>query len=216
MKFAGSKVVAIAKNYAAHKVEMGGSAVRLAQPAMFLKPPSSIIYQGQSIVKPRGNFGALHHEVELGVVMGKRCKRFPATGDWKPLVSGYCVALDMTARDLQAAAKAEGMPWTRGKCWDTFTPLSAVIPAKDISDPHALELYLSVDGVEKQRGSTAMMLHNIPELIAAVSEIMTLEPGDIILTGTPSGIGPVEIGQTIVAGISGLVEITFPVIAEPL
>ena len=118
----------------------------------------------------------------------------------------------MTARDEQAAAKADGMPWTRGKCWDTFCPLSAIIPASAVPDAHSLELYLSIDGRERQRASTAGMLHNIPELIAAVSEVMTLEAGDLILTGTPEGIGPVEPGQTIVAGITGLVEMSFPVI----
>ena len=156
--------------------------------------------------------GALHYEVELGVVIGKRCKSMPATAHWKAFVSGYCVALDMTARDEQAAAKADGMPWTRGKCWDTFCPLSAIIPASAVPDAHALELYLSIDGRERQRGSTSLMLHNIPEIIAAVSDVMTLEPGDLILTGTPEGIGPVEPGQTIVAGIKGLVEVSFPVV----
>lgn len=169
------------------------------------------IFPGASIVRPRG-IGALHHEVELGVVIGKRCKSLPVSGDWRAVVSGYCLALDMTARDEQAAAKADGMPWTRGKCWDTFCPLSAIIPASAVPDAHALELYLSVDGRERQRASTAGMLHNIPEILAAVSEVMTLEPGDLILTGTPEGIGPVEPGQTIVAGITGLVEVSFPVI----
>lgn len=179
-----------------------------------LKPLKTLrcsIFPGAAIVKPRG-MGTLHYEVELGVVIGKRCKSMPATADWKAFVGGYCVALDMTARDEQAAAKADGMPWTRGKCWDTFCPLSAIIPAAAVPDAHALELYLSIDGRDRQRGSTSLMLHNIPEIIAAVSDVMTLEPGDLILTGTPEGIGPVEPGQTIVAGIKGLVEVSFPVV----
>jgi acylpyruvate hydrolase len=213
--FAGSrKIVCAAKNYAAHKVEMGGSSARLERVAMFLKPPSSVIYPGQSIVKPSAMVGAIHHEVELGVIIGKKCKRVPASADWKALVSGYCLALDMTARDEQAAAKASGMPWTRGKCWDTFTALSEAIPAAAVRDPHDLELYLSVNGVERQRGSTSLMLHNIPQLISEISEVMTLEAGDLILTGTPAGVGPVEPGQTITAGITGLIQVTFPVIAE--
>ena len=208
--YSGSKIIAVAKNYAAHKVEMGGSPHRLTRPALFIKPNSSVIFPGSSIIRPRG-IGALHYEVELGVVIGKRCKAVPVTSDWRDFVSGYCLALDMTARDEQAEAKATGMPWTRGKCWDTFCPLSRIILPSVVPDAHALELYLSVDGKEKQRASTAGMLHNIPELISAISEIMTLEPGDLILTGTPEGIGPVEPGQTIVAGIKGLVEVTFPV-----
>ena len=157
---------------------MGGSPKRLERPALFLKPNSSVIFPGASIVRPRG-IGALHHEVELGVIIGRRCKNVPATADWKSLVSGYCLALDMTARDQQAAAKAEGLPWTRGKCYDTFCPLSAIIPASKIPDAHALELYLSVDGQERQRASTGGMLHTIPELISAITDIMTLEEGTL-------------------------------------
>lgn len=120
----------------------------------------------------------------------------------------------MTARDEQAKEKTAGMPWSRGKSWDTFCPLSKIIPASAVPDAHALELYLSVDGHERQRGSTSLMLHNIPEILAEVTEIMTLEEGDLILTGTPEGVGPVEVGQTITAGITGLIEVSFPVVEE--
>jgi len=117
----------------------------------------------------------------------------------------------MTARDLQAQAKKEGLPWTLGKCWDTFSPLSATIPQASIPDPHSVELWLKVDGVERQRGSTGDMLAKIPELIAEISAVMTLEKGDVILTGTPEGVGPVDVGQTITCGITGVVEMSFPV-----
>jgi len=129
-------------------------------------------------------------------------------------VRGYVLALDMTARDMQARAKAEGLPWTQGKCYDTFTPLSAELPAAGLPDPHALELWLAVDGVQRQRGSTAGMLHRIPELIEAASAIMTLEPGDVLLTGTPEGVGPVQPGQVISCGISGVCEESWRVEAE--
>ena len=207
-----TKVVAVAKNYAAHAVEMGGSGARAAAPLFFLKPASSVIRPGGSVVKPRA-VSELHHEVELGVVIGTRCRR-AAARDWRRFVSGYVVALDMTARDLQAAAKAAGQPWTAGKCWDTFSALSEVLPPSAVGDPHALELWLAVDGVQRQRGSTSGMLHRIPELLEAISAVMTLEPGDVILTGTPEGVGPVEPGSIITAGITGLVEVAFPVGAE--
>ena len=105
--YAGTKIVAVAKNYAKHKVEMGGTPEKLSRPAVFLKPNSSVIREGTPIVRPRG-VDVLHHEVELGVVISKRCRRVPA-GAWRSVVGGYCVGLDMTARDLQAAAKAGGM-----------------------------------------------------------------------------------------------------------
>lgn len=210
--FSGSKIVAVAKNYAKHKVEMGGTPAKLESPAFFLKPASSVVAPGERIVKPT-RVKELHHEVELGVIIGRTAKRV-APGEWRSYVSGYCLGLDMTARDLQAAAKKDGMPWTTAKCFDTFTPLSPPIAAAAVPDPHALELWLAIDGVEKQRGSTGAMLAKVPELIAEISAVMTLEPGDIILTGTPEGVGPVEVGQTITAGITGLAQFSFPVVAE--
>lgn len=210
----GTKIVAVAKNYAKHKVEMGGTPDKLEKPAFFLKPSSSVISPAPtaSIVRPVA-CKDLHHEVELGVVIGKTCKRVRAA-DWRDVVEGYCLGLDMTARDLQAEAKKAGMPWTQAKCYDTFTPLSAIFPASSIPDPHNLELYLSIDGVEKQRGSTSGMLAKIPELVEVISSVMTLEPGDVILTGTPEGVGAVLPGQRITAGITALVEMSFPVVQE--
>lgn len=195
--------MAIGKNYAAHAVEMGGSPVKRAAPLFFLKPSSSVVQavggRRAAVVAPRG-IGELHHEVELGVVIGARARRVPASAA-RAHVRGYVLALDMTARDLQAAAKASGSPWTRAKCYDTFTPLSAEISATRISDPSKLCLWLEVDGTPRQRGSTSDMLHGVDELIAHVSAVMTLEPGDVLLTGTPSGVGPVRAGQRIRAGI---------------
>ena len=140
----------------------------------------------------------------------------PLAAPWTPLCHVYTLTptQDMTARDLQAKAKTSGMPWTTGKCWDTFAPLSPVLPPSAVADPHALELWLAVDGVERQRGSTSGMLHRIPELLEAISAVMTLQPGDVVLTGTPEGVGPVLPGSTITAGIRGLVEVSFPCVAE--
>lgn len=211
LRFSGTKIVAVAKNYAKHKVEMGGTPDRLEAPAYFLKPNSSVIAPNEAIVVPRG-VAEVHHEVELGVVIGTRCRAISAA-DWRDYVSGYLLGLDMTARDLQAKAKAAGMPWTQSKCYDTFTPLSEILPSSRVADPHALELYLSVDGAERQRGSTGAMLHRIPQLMEAISAVMTLEPGDVILTGTPEGVGPVKAGSVITAGIDGLVEVRHPVVA---
>jgi len=210
MSFTGSKIVAVAKNYAAHIAEMGGAAAAApARPAFFLKPPSSVVFEPAPIVRP-ARVRELHFEVELGVVIGCRCARARAA-DWRGFVRGYVLALDMTARDLQAAAKRAGMPWAAAKGFDTFAPFSREIAAVAVPDPHALELWLAVDGAERQRGRTSDMLARVPELIEEVSACMTLEAGDIILTGTPEGVGAVEPGQVITAGISGLVEVRFPV-----
>jgi acylpyruvate hydrolase len=211
-RFAGTKIVAVAKNYAKHKVEMGGTPAKLEVPAVFLKPASSVVAVGGSIVRPNA-VKDLHHEVELGVVIGERCRKVKAA-DWAKYVSSYVVALDMTARDHQAVAKRDGMPWTLGKCWDTFSAVSEPVPAGRIKDPHALELYLSVNSAERQRGSTGDMLARIPELVEYISGVMTLEKGDMIFTGTPEGVGPVKPGDVITAGIKGYAEITVPVVAE--
>ena len=219
--YAGTKLVCVGKNYAAHSLEMGGTAAKRAEPLFFLKPSSSVVQAGADgsravIVAPRG-IGELHHEVELGVVIGARASRVTA-GAARAHVRGYVLALDMTARDLQAAAKASGSPWTRGKCYDTFAPLSSrAADAARVPDPAALTLWLSVDGTQRQRGSTADMLHSVDELIAHVSAVMTLEPGDVLLTGTPAGVGPVRAGQRIRAGIdaadgSRLIEEEFDVV----
>lgn len=208
--FAGTKLVCVAKNYAAHALEMGGSATKRSRPSFFVKPTSCVIHEGAAIVRP-ARCGELHHEVELGVVISRRCSRVRADA-WREYVGGYLCALDMTARDLQTAAKKAGEPWTLGKAWDTFAPLSRAVPAAAVPDPHALELWLAVDGVQRQRGSTGAMLARVPELLEEISAVMTLEEGDVVLTGTPEGVGPVAPGQVITAGITGLVEVRFAVV----
>lgn len=205
-------IVAVAKNYAKHKIEMGGTPDKLSTPAFFLKPASSILRVPHPIVRP-SRVKSLHYEVELAVVVSRRCARADAA-DWRSYVRGYALALDMTARDLQDAAKKASLPWTAAKGFDTFCPLGDEISAEKVADPHALELWLRVDGVERQRGSTGDMLARIPELLAEVSAVMTLEAGDIILTGTPEGVGEVLPGQRIDAGITGITSFAFNVVQQ--
>lgn len=126
-------------------------------------------------------------------------------------VGGYAVALDMTAREIQSVAKAGGLPWTVSKGQDTFTPISSVLPKSMVPDPDNLELWLKVDGEVRQKGSTKDMIFKIPYLISHISSIMTLFEGDVILTGTPEGVGPVKVGQKITAGITGLLDVHFDV-----
>ena len=126
-------------------------------------------------------------------------------------VAGYALALDMTARDLQTAAKKAGAPWTLAKGYDTFCPISRFITKDELACPENTQLWLKVDGTMKQDGNTKDMVFTIPHLIGYISRIMSLETGDLILTGTPSGVGPVVSGQTITAGLGDILEMKFSV-----
>jgi acylpyruvate hydrolase len=156
----------------------------------------------------------LHHEVELAVIIGKKGRDIPAKEAMSHVI-GYSVALDMTARDWQDEVKKKGLPWSAAKGFDTSCALGEFVAQTKVADPHNLDLWLKIDGELKQSGNSKQMIFQIPELIEHVSSIMTLEEGDIILTGTPSGVGPVRAGQTITAGIVGVGDIEFPVINKP-
>ena len=150
--------------------------------------------------------------MELGVVIVKDCKNVPEDSAMSH-VGGYALALDMTARNLQRDAKKKGYPWSVAKGYDTFCPISQMISKEKIALPNT-RLWLKVDGDVKQSGSTGDMIFSVPYLISYISKIFTLETGDLILTGTPEGVGPVLPGQTITAGIEGLTEMKFPVVAH--
>jgi acylpyruvate hydrolase len=204
----GRKIIAIGRNYAKHARELNNPIPK--SPIMFLKPTSSYISEPESIQVP-DTVTELHHEVELGVIIGKGGTDISAA-DALSHVDGYVLALDMTARNLQNEAKSKGLPWSVAKGYDTFTPVSRFIPKHELPNFSNLELWLKVDGELRQRGNTSQMLFPVPDLIAYASSVMTLSPGDCILTGTPSGVGPVTPGQVITAGIPGLVTIRFPVV----
>lgn len=194
------KIVAIAKNYEDHRREMAGAMGSGApgdrappeDPVLFLKPATSLVADGGAIELAPG-VANVHHELELAAVIGREARRVPAERALAH-VAGYGVALDMTARDLQAAAKKAGLPWTLSKSMDGFCPLSAFAPATGI-DPQDVELALDVNGVARQRGSTRDMIHPVAAIVAHASRYMTLEPGDVILTGTPAGVAAVKPGD---------------------
>ncbi|KAL9410275.1 hypothetical protein AB3S75_044108 [Citrus x aurantiifolia] len=204
---AGTKIVAVGRNYAAHAKELGNAVPK--EPVLFLKPTSSYLGNGGTIEVPHP-LDSLHHEVELAVVIGQKARDVPETTAMD-YVGGYAVALDMTAREIQSSAKSAGLPWTVAKGQDTFTPISSVLPKSAVPDPHNLELWLTVDGEIRQKGSTKDMIFKIPYLISHISSIMTLFEGDVILTGTPQGVGPVKVGQKITAGITGLLDVHFDI-----
>ena len=196
-----SKVICIGKNYAAHAAEMGGEAPK--DPVIFLKPNTSIIGPNVPIVRPATS-NQVDYEGELAIVIGQPCKDVKAARALD-VVLGYTVANDVTARDHQ---RADGQ-WTRGKSYDTFCPLGPWIETKlDASD---LEIVTEVDGEEKQRSRTSLFLHDIPKIIEWVSAVMTLLPGDVILTGTPEGVGPIVAGQTVSVTVEGIGTLSNPV-----
>nr|GMD38038.1 Fanconi anemia group I protein [Ipomoea batatas] len=203
----GTKIIGVGRNFAAHAKELGNSVPK--EPVLFLKPTTSYLQNGGTIEIPQP-LETLHHEVELAVVIGQRA-RDVTPGSAMDYIGGYAVALDMTAREIQSAAKSAGLPWTVAKGQDTFTPISSILPCSMVPDPHDVELWLKVDGEIRQKGSTRDMIFKIPYLVSYISCIMTLAEGDVILTGTPEGVGPVKVGQKVEAGITGLLDVHFNV-----
>lgn len=195
-----SKVVAVGKNYRDHAAEMGGEAP--AAPLLFLKPNTSVIGLGDAIVLPPQSH-QVDYEGELAVVIGSITKNVAAE-DALDHVFGYTVANDVTARDLQ---RSDGQ-WTRAKGFDTFCPLGPVIETELIPGAY---LRTRVNGELKQDGTLADMVHDIPSIIAYASSIFTLLPGDVILTGTPAGVGPLAAGDTVEVEIEGVGSLVNPV-----
>ncbi|KAF8625755.1 hypothetical protein AX17_006781 [Amanita inopinata Kibby_2008] len=189
----GKKIVAIGRNYTEHIKELNNSPPG-KEPFFFLKPTSSYLLSQNRLEIPRGILA--HHEVELGLVIGKRAKD-ASQADAESHIAGYALAVDMTARNLQDKVKKQGLPWSAAKGFDGFTPISPMIPKHLIQDPHNLRLTLKINGITKQDGTTADMIFRIPRLLEHISSIMTLEEGDLVLTGTPSGVGPVVPGDTV-------------------
>ncbi|KAH3742494.1 fumarylacetoacetate hydrolase family protein [Pelomyxa schiedti] len=196
-----SKIVCLLRSYAAHAKELGNAVP--SKPMFFLKPPSAMIESGGNIVIPPG-VRDVHHEVELSIVIGRRGKNIRPE-DALSHVKMWLVMLDMTARDVQDAAKAKGLPWAEAKGYDTFAPVGAI--AQPASwDYHNKNIWLKVNSEMRQNSSTGLMLWSIEHIISQISTVMTLEEGDIIMTGTPEGVGPVRPGDTITAGIETLGE----------
>ena len=189
-----SKVVAVGKNYHEHAAEMGGEAP--AEPLQFLKPNTSVIGPGDAIVLPRQS-ERVEHEGELAVVIGRIAKNV-SEADADQVIFGYTIANDVTARDLQ---QRDGQ-WARAKGFDSFCPLGPVIDTEvDFVDG---TIETSVNGVRKQDGRLADLVHSVQAIVAYASSVFTLLPGDVILTGTPAGVGPIVDGDTVEVTVSGL------------
>jgi len=195
-----TKLLCIGRNYAKHAAEMKSDVPN--EPLVFLKPPSALVRDGGTVVLPAASQD-VHHEVELVAVIGTGGKNIPEA-EALSHVAGYAVGLDMTARDLQREAKEGGRPWSVAKGFDTFAPLGSVAPASSIADPQDLSIRLTVNGDERQAATTRDMIFPVAELIAYCSRIFTLMPGDLLYTGTPEGVGPVQAGDQLEATVAGV------------
>ncbi|AKN17694.1 5-carboxymethyl-2-hydroxymuconate delta-isomerase [Mycobacterium haemophilum DSM 44634] len=208
------KVVCIGKNYADHIAEMGAemggqTGPAPADPVIFLKPNTAIIGPNVPIRLP-ANASPVHFEGELALVVGRPCKDVPA-GQAADYILGYTIGNDVSARDQQ---RADGQ-WTRAKGHDTFCPVGPwIVTDLDPLDPADLELRTEVNGEVKQHSRTSLMIHNVGAILEWISAVMTLLPGDLILTGTPAGVGPIEDGDTVSITIEGIGTLTNPVVRK--
>ena len=195
-----SKILCIGRNYADHAAEMGSDVPD--EPMVFLKPPSAVVRSGEAVRVPPQSSN-VHHEVELVAAIGQGGADISVDRALDH-VAAYAVGLDMTARDVQQAAKQRRHPWSVAKGFDTFAPLGAFVPARLVVDPQQLRIECVVNGTTRQAASTDAMIFSVAELVAYCSTIFTLTPGDLIYTGTPEGVGPVVPGDSITATISNL------------
>ena len=191
-----SKIVCVGRNYRDHAKELGNEVP--AEPLLFFKPPSSLLNPG-GVVRMPAAAARVDFEGELALVIGKRATKLKPDADWRSVVRGYTLANDVTARDLQ---KKDGQ-WTRAKGFDSFCPVGPWV--SDEVDPAAgLEIETHVNGELRQHGSTADFIFGIPELLVYITAAITLEPGDLVLTGTPAGVGPLNAGDCVEVSMPGL------------
>jgi 2-keto-4-pentenoate hydratase/2-oxohepta-3-ene-1,7-dioic acid hydratase in catechol pathway len=200
-KFRPGKIVCVGRNYREHAKELGNEVPK--EPLLFLKPPSSVVWEGEAIVL-RSESRQVEHEGEIGVVIGKTL-RWVSEDEAARGIRSIIAVNDVTARDLQ---KTDGQ-WTRAKGFDTFCPLGE--ESSKLPDLDSLTVVTRVNGVERQRGKSSEMVFSIPSLLAYISRIMTLEPGDLVATGTPSGVGPLAPGDIVEIEIPGVSRVSNPV-----
>ena len=205
-----SKIIGIGRNYSEHIKEM--AAERTREPVLFLKPNSALcdIEEPLPLLQDHGQ---IHHEIELAVCFSKSGSDIPRS-EAMDYVAGYGLALDLTLRDIQTKAKKAGLPWAVAKGFDHACPVSDFISKEKVDDVHNLELKLEINGFIRQQGNTAQMLFKLPELIAYVSKFFRIEEGDLLLTGTPSGVGPLLPGDEIQAFIEKIADIKTTCVAK--
>jgi 5-carboxymethyl-2-hydroxymuconate isomerase len=194
------KILCIGRNYVDHIKELGNETP--AAPVVFMKPATAIVDDGGAVIIPPYSTEC-HYEAELAVMIGRDGKDIPEA-EALSHVAGYGVAIDMTLRDVQDNLKKKGLPWDIAKGFDTSCPLSDFTPAAHVSDPQNLTIRLLLNSEERQNGSTGLMINPVARIISYLSTVFTLEEGDVILTGTPAGVGRVRPGDGMVAEIAGV------------
>jgi fumarylpyruvate hydrolase len=201
------RVYCVGRNYAAHAREMGHDPER-EPPFFFSKPPDAVTHAALVPYPPRT--ADLHHEVELVVAIGKGGRDIEV-GRASTHIFGYAVGVDLTRRDLQAAAKRRGRPWDTAKGFDQSAPVSAIVPVADAGHPGSGAIQLSVDGELRQHGDLADMIWSVPEIVAELSSYFELRPGDLVFTGTPAGVAALERGSRVACSIAGVGTLEFSV-----
>jgi fumarylpyruvate hydrolase len=203
--FPVGRIYCVGRNYAEHAREMGHDPDR-EPPFFFMKPADAIVQNGATIPYPQMTKD-LHHEIEMIVAIGKGGSDIPE-GKALEHVFGYGVGLDMTRRDLQWEAKKMGRPWEMGKAFDNSAPCTALKTVAMVGHPAKGAIWLKVNGELKQKGDLAEMIWNVPETISYLSKLITLRPGDVIMSGTPAGVGPVKAGDKLEGHVDGVGDLT--------
>ena len=201
------RIYCVGRNFADHAREMGADVpATRGTPVFFLKPADAVVTDGV-VPFPPGTH-ELHHEVELVVALGKDAPSGPFDAEAaKALVFGYGVGLDLTRRDLQAAAKAKGLPWDTGKGFDHSAPISWLVPADEVGDLAGRTLSLTVNREVRQSGSLSDLIWNVPDILCELSALYALRAGDLVFMGTPAGVGPLRVGDSFIASLDGVTEL---------
>ncbi|PZP64251.1 fumarylacetoacetate hydrolase family protein [Pseudoxanthomonas winnipegensis] len=205
------RIYCVGRNFADHAREMGATApaskAERGQPVFFSKPADAIVTGDRTIPYPPGT-ADLHHEVELVVALGQDAPAGVLEGEaGNALIYGYAVGLDLTRRDLQAAAKKAGLPWDTGKGFDHSAPISEIVPAAQVGDLQDAVIALTVNDQVRQRGTLHDMIWNVPEILHELSRLYALKAGDLVFMGTPSGVGALQRGDRFVATLDGVGEL---------
>ena len=203
------RVYCVGRNYAAHAIEMGHDPDR-EPPFFFQKNPDNLLCEGQDFPYPTMTKD-VHHEIELVVALKKGGNDIPED-QALDCVYGYAVSLDMTRRDLQGQMKEQGRPWEIGKAFEHSAPCGELVPAEDIGHPDHGAIWLKINGEMRQEGDLNQMIWKVPEMITYLSRLFTLQPGDIIMSGTPSCVGPVEHGDKMLGYVEGVGELSLAVV----
>ncbi|MDE2270547.1 MAG: fumarylacetoacetate hydrolase family protein [Xanthomonadaceae bacterium] len=201
-RFPMHRIYCIGRNYAEHAKEMGSEPTSRENPVFFMKPADAIVPEGGDIPYPSATRD-LHHEVEMVVALGKGGRDIDA-GHALDCVFGYGVGLDLTRRDLQAAMKAKGLPWDVAKGFDHSAPVSALHTVEEMGHPQHARLTLTVNGEPRQDSDIGEMIFPVAEIIAELSKLFELKPGDLVFTGTPAGVGPLRRGDRLHAELQGI------------